>query len=221
MNRFIKTFLYILGIPKTIFFNFYYFSPLIAIKFPVIISHRVWLKNISGKVVLESPRSGMVQIGYGDVGIFDSRNSCSIWDVTGTVHFKGNCRIGHGCKISVNGELTMGEGVAMTAESTIVARTKVNVGNYALVSWDVLIMDTDFHKITEMESDRQLNFDKPIQIGDSVWIGCRSMILKGVNISNNSIIAAGSVVSKSISEEYALYGGCPVKKIKEGVKWCR
>ncbi len=57
----------------------------------------------------------------------------------------------------------------------------------------------------------------PIKIGDNVWIGANSVILKGVTIGNNAIIAAGSIVTKDVPAN-AIVGGCPAKVIryKEG-----
>ena len=47
---------------------------------------------------------------------------------------------------------------------------------------------------------------KPIEIGDNVWIGNRSIILPGVSIGKNSVIGAGSVVTKSIPSDYLAAG---------------
>lgn len=54
---------------------------------------------------------------------------------------------------------------------------------------------------------------KPIVIEDDVFIGAHSIILKGVNIGQGAIIAAGSVVTKSIPA-YETWGGNPAKKIR-------
>jgi len=54
---------------------------------------------------------------------------------------------------------------------------------------------------------------KPVTIGDNVFIGMNSIILKGVNIGNNVRIAAGSVVTKSIPANQ-IWGGNPAAFIK-------
>ncbi|MCF8461741.1 MAG: acyltransferase [Flavobacteriales bacterium] len=54
--------------------------------------------------------------------------------------------------------------------------------------------------------------ERPVVIGNDVWIGRRAMIMPGVNIASGSIIAAGSVVTKSI-EEFTIVGGVPAKEI--------
>lgn len=55
--------------------------------------------------------------------------------------------------------------------------------------------------------------EKPIYIGDDVWIGARVIILPGVNVGNHVIIGAGSVVTKDIPD-YAIVGGSPARVLK-------
>jgi acetyltransferase-like isoleucine patch superfamily enzyme len=52
-----------------------------------------------------------------------------------------------------------------------------------------------------------------VSIGNDVWVGARSMIMSGVNISDGAIIAAGSVVTKNIGP-YEIVAGVPAKRIK-------
>lgn len=206
---------------KTIYFNFKYLPFKQAAKLPILVSNKVYLRNMSGKILLDCPIStGLIQIGYGEVGIFDNKKSRSIWNVSGTVIFKGKCHIGHGSKISVEstGKLIMGENFAITSETSIVAASEIQFGKDCLLSWDILIMDTDFHKLKD-ESGNIFNAPKPIIIGNKVWIGCRSLILKGTIIPDNCVIGADSVVSKPLEIKNGLYVGSPCKLVKENITW--
>ena len=69
-----------------------------------------------------------------------------------------------------------------------------NSGNPVLLAFRILIMDTDTHRILSLRNKIILNPNKAILIGDFVWIGCYSVILKGTEILNHSIIGAGAVV---------------------------
>ena len=89
----------------------------------------------------------------------------------------------------------------------------------ARLSWDILIMDTDFHHIIDAQG-RVVNNPKPIRIGDRVWIGCRNTILKGVSICNDVVIAAGSKIIKDVTTPYSISGGIDRQRIiKEGITW--
>ena len=62
--------------------------------------------------------------------------------------------------------------------------------------------------------DEQFMKSRPVVIGDNVFIGMDSIILKGVTVGNGAIIAAGSVVSKDIPEN-EIWGGNPARFIKK------
>lgn len=206
---------------KSIYFNFKYLPLRQAIKLPVLISGKVYLRKTYGKIFIDAPiKTGLIQIGFGDTGIFDDKRSRTIWEVSGTVIFKGRCFIGHGSKVTVgeNGILTFGDNFSMTAESSIIAFKEVTFGNDCLLSWEILIMDTDFHKLKNKNANI-INDPYPILIGNKVWIGCRCTILKGAVIPDNCVLAANSLLSKSLNLENTLYAGVPCKAIRENIEW--
>jgi acetyltransferase-like isoleucine patch superfamily enzyme len=59
----------------------------------------------------------------------------------------------------------------------------------------------------------QPSIKKEIIVGEDVWIGANSVILKGVNIGSGSVIAAGAIVTKSIPSN-EIWGGVPAKLIR-------
>lgn len=206
---------------KTIYFNFSYLPFKDAIRFPFLIASKVYLKNLKGKVVLQGPvRFGMVKIGLGDIGIFDHLRARGVWDVSGEVVFNGSANIGHGAKISVgpSGVLELGDNFQITAETSIACHHQITFGADCLLSWETLIMDTDFHPI-EDQNGQIINPPQPIIVQDRVWIGCRCTILKGSFIASRSVVGANSVVAKKLEKENALYTGNPVVCIKENINW--
>ncbi|CAN4273158.1 WbbJ Acetyltransferase (isoleucine patch superfamily) [Methylophilaceae bacterium] len=211
---------FVLSLPKTIWFNFKYLPFKDALKLPIFVSRHVWLMDMKGQVRLGVIRTGIVKIGFGEVAIFDWQRARSIWQVSGTVEFKGSAKIGHGSKLSVLGDLTLGNNFAISAESSIVSHKKITVGDDVLISWDVLIMDTDLHEI-HAEDGSYINPPQAISIGDKVWIGCRSLVLKGVSISDGMVIAASTTVTKSVESKNAIIGGNPVRVLKENISWKR
>jgi acetyltransferase-like isoleucine patch superfamily enzyme len=140
--------------------------------------------------------------------------------VSGKITFNGTCNIGHGSKISVGktGDLYFGDNFTITAESTIVCFKEISFGNNCLLSWEILIMDTDFHKI-KSDKGELLNSESSIIIGENVWIGCRTTILKGTKISNGCVVGANSLINKDLLKTNSIYAGIPAKVIKENITW--
>lgn len=57
--------------------------------------------------------------------------------------------------------------------------------------------------------------ENPIKIGENVWLGANVVVLPGVEIANDCVVGAGSVVSKSLMEPNCIYAGVPAKRIKK------
>ncbi|WP_206214798.1 MULTISPECIES: DapH/DapD/GlmU-related protein [unclassified Adlercreutzia] len=110
------------------------------------------------------------------------------------------------------GELTLGSGY-INSSCKIRCAKSINIGKEVAISHDVTIMDSDHHSICG-----QPVAARPVVIGDHVWIGTRSTILKGVTVGEGSIVAAGALVTKDIPPN-SLVAGIPAKVIKEGVWW--
>lgn len=91
----------------------------------------------------------------------------------------------------------------------------VEIGDYTMLANDVQIIGGD-HKFDEVGVPIQFSgryASQKTRIGKDVWIGANVIIICGVQIGNGSIVAAGSVVTKSIDEN-SIYGGVPCRKIK-------
>ena len=207
------------SIPKTLRFNFHYFPFKTAVKMPVIVSHRTYLRELHGKVELpEKVERAMVKIGFGDVGHYDRKRSRGIWQVSGTVSFGGKASIGHGSKLSVRGDLKLGDGFNMTAESTIVCAKEINFGDDCLLAWDVLVMDTDEHPLYNKDNER-INPDKAIVVGSHVWIGCKCVLLKGAEVPSDTVLAAGTLLKSAFAGDNQVIGGNPPSILKREVRW--
>lgn len=88
------------------------------------------------------------------------------------------------------------------------------IGNNVIMGPDVKIY-TRNHRFESLEIpiQNQGHTEEKVVIGNDVWIGANSIILSGVIIGDHSIIAAGSVVTKDVSE-CSIVGGIPAKVIK-------
>jgi acetyltransferase-like isoleucine patch superfamily enzyme len=80
-------------------------------------------------------------------------------------------------------------------------------------------MDTDFHGVFD-SSGSQINPPEEINVGNNVWVGCRCLVLKGSTIPNGTVVAANSVVnSRPLEGENKIFGGYPLRKLKDDITW--
>ena len=93
---------------------------------------------------------------------------------------------------------------------------KIEIGEDCMLSYDIEIRNTDSHKIYDKNTNQRINEGKSINIGNHVWLGMRAVILKGVNIGNNSIVAGGSIVTKDVKAN-TIVSGNPARQIKENI----
>ena len=206
---------------KTIYFNLKYFPFKVAIKLPVLIGRKVFLSRMNGRVIINGPIStGLIQIGYGKVCITDFKRSRAILEIDGDLIFNGRAFIMQGCKINImqNAQLIIGDDFNMSVECVIIAQKKIQIGNSSGISWESLVMDTDFHHIYD-EDGVEFNQPKEIIIGDKVWVGCKCTLLKGAEIPSGSIVAANSMVTKKLSGEKSIFGGNPIRTLKSNITW--
>ena len=123
---------------------------------------------------------------------------------------------GNGCQVSI------GRNFSENQNCTIVCMGENNyikIGHDCLFSSDIDIWNTDSHRILNASGDI-VNSCLPVKIGNHVWIGKRSCILKGVTLGDNSIVGFSSVVTKNI-EEKSIYAGNPARKIKGEISWSK
>ena len=116
------------------------------------------------------------------------------------------------CYLSVqSGCMIIGQHCFMNQNVSVTCLKQIEIGVNCIIANNVVMVDHDHDTVNG-------GFvSAPIKIGDNVWIGANSVILKGVTIGNNAIIAAGSIVTKDVPAN-AIVGGCPAKVIryKEG-----
>jgi acetyltransferase-like isoleucine patch superfamily enzyme len=90
-----------------------------------------------------------------------------------------------------------------------------------MFAYDIDVRTGDSHSILEIESGKRINYAADVRIGDHVWVASHVMILKGVNILDDCIIGAGSVVTRSVDEKNVIYAGNPARVVKKNISWSR
>lgn len=177
----------------------------------------VRLEKLRGAVELNSKKRGCVRLGFKSVPLFDYKYQRFCWKNDGTVIFGDNINIGQGSVISNSGNLTIGDNFNISANSKIVCRNSITIGRDCLLSWDCLLMDSDWHLIYNELSEEHINSDKAIVMENHIWVGCNTIILKGAEIPKDCVIAAGSIVSGKLTAANTIY--IRNNPIKNGINW--
>lgn len=107
--------------------------------------------------------------------------------------------------------LEIGKNVFFNNNCVLTCRKKIIIGDGVIIGPNVSIFD---HDHDYKSSRRQIEYIcEEIIIGDNVWIGANACILKGVTIGENSVIAAGTVVSENVDKNTIYFGKNQTKKI--------
>ncbi len=121
-----------------------------------------------------------------------------------------------------NNQISIGSFTTISGETHMATLegTEVTIGNDCMFSSNIDIRTSDSHSIIGSEGKR-LNIGKNISIGNHCWIGRQCILLKGVSLYDNSIVAAGSVVTKKFDNPNSIIAGNPAKVIKQNINWLR
>lgn len=106
--------------------------------------------------------------------------------------------------------ITVGKNVFINACCHFQDQGGITLGDNCLVGHNVVFATLNHGFVPE---ERQSMLPAPIVVGRNVWIGSNSTILQGVTIGDNSIIAAGSVVTKDVPAN-AIVAGVPARFIR-------
>lgn len=100
---------------------------------------------------------------------------------------------------------------------------KVEIGDECLFSWGIKIRTSDGHSVVDIETNKAINLPKDVVISNKVWVGEDVRFLKGARIPENTVVGAGSIVTKYFSDEdsHSVIGGVPSKVLKRGITWDR
>jgi acetyltransferase-like isoleucine patch superfamily enzyme len=127
----------------------------------------------------------------------------------------------HGGAISIGEYCYIGEGTRIWSARSI------RIGDRVLIAHNVTVLDSlthplgararhaHFKHIITEGHPAQIDLDeRPVEIGDDVWIGCMSVVLRGVSLGHGAIVGAGSVVTESIPA-WTIAAGNPARVIRE------
>jgi acetyltransferase-like isoleucine patch superfamily enzyme len=129
--------------------------------------------------------------------------------------------------VGPGGRVTLGD-FALVHGARIICDQEVTIGEYSLISWNVVLMDT--HRLSANPVERRCELERvpqrtrrylnnqapsqPIHIERNVWVGFDSCILPGVTIGEGSVVGARSVVNESVPP-FSIVAGNPARMIRK------
>ena len=204
---------------QTFYFNFHYLPLKQAIKLPVFLYHPKLLK-CKGQVIIESEniRRGMIRFGEYIVSLYP--NTGIVWENHGgKVIFKGNCTVVNSSAISIGekGTCVIGNNFRANASLKLTSHHQITFGENTLIAWDLIIMDTSFHRLKDLNGHFKNKGYAPVVIGKNNWITTKCIILSGTKTPDYCTIGAGSVLNRDYSgfPTHIVIAGNPVEiKVK-------
>ncbi len=219
MNK--LSFIFKIGWIKTIYFNFHYLPFKQAIRLPIFL-HKAKLLKCKGEVKIDcvSIKPGMIRLGFVAVSLYP--NTGIVWENHGgLVTFRGRSDIGSDSAISIgkSGQIDFGENFRVTASFKITSYNSIVIDKNVLIAWDVIVMDTSFHKLKDKEGNTKGKTKGMIYIGRNNWIPTRCLVLKGTKTPDYCIFGAGSVLNKDYSNlpTHILLAGNPLQIKAENI----
>ncbi len=159
---------------------------------------------------------------HDSANVLNYRQERSAVQLGAFTHVRGELMLfAHGGEIRIGDYCYIGEG------ARIWSARGIHIGDRVLIAHNVTIMDSLTHPISATARHahyrqiitsghpHDLDLDeRMVRIADDVWIGCSSIVLRGVSIGTGAIVGAGSVVMEDVPA-WTIVGGNPARTIRE------
>lgn len=138
----------------------------------------------------------------------------SVWSAS------GGCKISYGSTIEILKGAVLDHGYfTMNSNSTLVIKERATIGQDVMISRNVVIYDSDFHKISDTHTHKEMT--RKVHIGNHVWIGANAMILKGAVLGDGCIVAADCIIFGTVQKNSLIASERTLITLKENVVWER
>lgn len=204
----------------SIYFNIRYLPFAQAIKLPIWVStnlHEIKLKR--GQLVLKKPKFRSIAIGMGKSPGIQAHKAGILIGNGGKIVFAGSAVISQGTvlRCDKNSIIEFGDNFYCNSDCYMRSRSSIKFGVNCSLGWCNTLNTFDGHAV--FIGNEQRPVEAPISIGNHVWITNHCIISKGVLVSDDSVIAQGSLVNKQFCDPNVLIGGVPAKIVKQNINW--
>jgi acetyltransferase-like isoleucine patch superfamily enzyme len=115
----------------------------------------------------------------------------------------------------------IGDEVTSNGFRAILGQSDLIIGRDSMISDEVVFQTIDQHGIVDLDTMKITNQGRRhMTIGEHVWIGRRTMIMRDVSLGSGSVVAAGAVVTKDVARK-TIVAGVPARVIKRNASWSR
>jgi acetyltransferase-like isoleucine patch superfamily enzyme len=206
---------------KSIYFNFHYLPFKQAIKLPILLRKPRFIK-LKGKVIIDCPK---VEFGMITLGRFV--NTCNpsngtIFDIDGTLIFRGWADFANNSAIMIQSGGTITLGNHMDCAGQLKCAKSIEFGNDCVLAYNSMVMDSDWHALTDVVTGKLVKKMAPIKIGNNNFISFNCLVTKGTITPDYCTFTYNSHLCKKYDvEPYSLLGGNPCVLLDEGYYYDR
>lgn len=117
--------------------------------------------------------------------------------------------------------VSLGEHTYLAGEIQLAAMegTAISIGRDCLFSSPVKIRTGDSHSLLQKSTGQRINPSQSVTIGNHVWVGTDTTILKGVSVADGCVVGAGSLLCKTYENPNCVLAGVPAKEVRQDVDW--
>lgn len=201
---------------QSIYFNFRYLPISQAVKLPILLYKPHFIK-VKGCVRIESEKieHGMIRMGR-LINTCNPNNGIS-FDIDGTIIFKGKALFANDSYIMIRdgGVLILGKDIDCNCK--IKCAKSIEIGDETWIAYDSMIMDSDWHALTDVTTGKLLKKVAPVKIGKHNFLSYGCTVTKGTVTPDYATFTPHSWLNRVYEgEENSLFGGNPCELIDEG-----
>lgn len=211
-----------ISIIKTLRLNFSLLTFNQAIHFPIIITRSSTIASTKGCIKIKCPvKTGLIRFGFNHSDLMSWKSDRIFINIKGTWEVNGWIQFGVGAQLNIdkNAFLQTGNSISIGANSKIICREKIYIGNYLRTAWDVQIIDTNFHYTKNIENGCVKKRTMPVYIGNNNWFANRTSIMQGTKTNNYLIAASNTLLNKdyTVLPCFSIVAGIPAKLISSNM----
>lgn len=206
---------------KSIRFNFHYLPFNQAVRMPILLRKPRFVR-LQGKVVIDSSAVRFGMIVMGKFVNTCNPDSGTVFDIDGTLIFKGEAIFANNSAIMIQdgGIITLGN--HMDCAGQLKCANRVEFGDDCVVAYNSMVMDSDWHALTDVVTGKLVKKTAPVKIGNNNFISFNCLVTKGTTTPDFCTFTYNSHLCKKYDvEPYSLLGGNPCKLLDEGYYYDR